>query len=1111
MFEYLAFEVRHVTKSASGRRQHKEHSWRPQTWRRSVWLSARGATDAAGVLLLAVLGVLVLGCQTLIGADFEGDYRVVPPGQLVDGGARNLEAPLKSCENRNCGSFRDEVLNIEVYCGSCSAERICVENKCTCDPVSCEDLGAECGYQSTGCNALQYCGACEQLYPNDPAKAYCHDDGKCGDAAGFAKTCEELMDQGRPAECGEVGVGETLLSCGECQGREVCSNNECNGYSPLKCDEINGGGILCGTFPDGNGGAITCGCSAGEVCATGGVCCAPRTMCPEGACGTVPDGCGGTIECGGCAQGEVCSDNVCCTDEPKCPDGVCGEVRICGKTLVCEACSGGQCCVKDEQGMGRCHTPSCPLNGLCGDDMPNGCGTGVTIDGCGCPDGLTCNSGVCECVPKTCPTDGACGQIDDGCGSFLTCGCDQGQACIDGACCTPTCPDNDACGLQPDGCGGLIRCDTCGPSEVCNNGACMTPSCPEAAVCGSNESNGVVLACLGTCSNGEQCAARDGTYTCGECAAECPESGDCGLTDLGCTSTSCPGECGVDGQVCVNRAQEGSPDNFQCCSGHCPIDQSITCGAYQDPTCPGSQTSCSGSCGVGQLCVATDGVYACKTVNCPTNARCGSNEVDGLAVQCDGSCTKANDECVKDGASYSCICTPDEDPCGDSCDTSVMDGCSAQPIACTCSGGATCVDGLCCSPLSAQAACAAEGATCGVVQEANCDIDRACGSCADDQMCMGNDCVCDPSKCAANETCNPTTLGCECDSTKCPLGQTCDSDGACTCDDDQCENGQVCNSSGLCACAQSVLAACAEADAECGPVMNECGEEVSCAECDDGWECDGNTCVCAESIAETCAAFECAGMVPNACGQMVDCTNVIPCDDGFACSNRVCVCVQSDQVACDDANAECGSVMNNCGETVDCPECDDGATCDGNECVCDETPAQACVRAGAECGDAVDACGETVPCTNTCTGQKTCVNDRCVCPQSDAAACAMADCGLVTNMCGDEVECDDLCDPDIEVCVPEQNACDCLQTDQEACGTFVCGNATNNCGDDVPCGTCDIENNEVCNPTTHQCMCSDPDPCAGRICGDVIDACNVSRSCGMCTQGMCNALGTACE
>ncbi len=66
--------------------------------------------------------------------------------------------------------------------------------------------------------------------------------------------------------------------------------------------------------------------------------------------------------------------------------------------------------------------------------------------------------------------------------------------------------------------------------------------------------------------------------------------------------------------------------------------------------------------------------------------------------------------------------------------------------------------------------------------------------------------------------------------------------------------------------------------------MNECDEPVTCQACEDGWECIGNTCECAETLEETCAAYECAGMVPNACNQMVDCSTIAACDAGYACA-----------------------------------------------------------------------------------------------------------------------------------------------------------------------------------------------------------------------------------
>ncbi len=140
---------------------------RRRVWSNQIHRRVFFASKPVAVVLLLLFALCTLSCETLIGADFGKRYKLTVQGQLADGGVNRAE-PLKSCQERNCGSFKDN--NIEVYCGSCPSEQVCVQNKCTCDPLSCEDLGAECGYRSNGCNRLQYCGACEQLYPNDPPK-----------------------------------------------------------------------------------------------------------------------------------------------------------------------------------------------------------------------------------------------------------------------------------------------------------------------------------------------------------------------------------------------------------------------------------------------------------------------------------------------------------------------------------------------------------------------------------------------------------------------------------------------------------------------------------------------------------------------------------------------------------------------------------------------------------------------------------------------------------------------------------------------------------------------------------------------------------------------------
>lgn len=937
-----------------------------------------------GLLSWLFVAVVFGGCAQLLGDPFEKEFVVAQPGQDGGIGGNGLAA---SCESRGaeCGAFQDEVLGVTFQCGGCPSNARCVSNQCVCDTRSCEELEAECGYKNNGCNQLVNCGRCENLYPNDPNKAHCSTEGRCGEAPVLPTTCEELRDLGQAAECGTVGVGELTLDCGTCAGREQCINNRCEGYTPLSCDELTAGGLLCGTFPNGAGDEITCACAAGERCTRGNICCTPRTQCPAGSCGEISDGCGGTVNCGGCGDGESCTDNVCCGDVAQCPPGVCGaQITVCGETLDC-SCADGECCVGGEDGMGTCRSPSCPTDGRCGDGLPDGCGG--TLDDCQCPGGLECGElDMCECVPRECPTDGTCGRLNDGCGGFVDCFvCDDGMLCNEGQCCKPNCPTDGSCGLVPNGCGGQIMCG-CAEGEACVDTQCVTPECPESASCGVNVVNGVALSCRGSCPDGETCAQRpDGVYACEGCTAECPPGGACGLQDLGCTTLSCPGTCGVPGQHCVNRKVGNGPDNFTCCTPGCPNVNEATCGKNVDPWCGGQLADCMGVCPGGQRCVAGASGPECVTPTCPANPVCGANTaVQGGTIQCQGSCAGSNQTCVPGGnGSFQCVCVPNQNPCAGRCGIVVDDGCS-QSIACTCPGSNVCSDGMCCSPTAAGAACAAAEAECGEVEEPSCGTTVQCGTCSGDQTCIGNHCACDPTKCDAHETCNMATETCQCDSAKCPPGQACTNAGVCACDNSQCPAGETCNAQGQCAC-QAPAPSCGAR--VCGEVTNACGETLTCGTCDDGEECVANQCVCSDSAdaAVICMRRGVAcGSTMDACERLVACP---ACAEGFECQNGECV-----------------------------------PTCPGSQCPCSETPAQACMRLGYECGappaSARTECDEPLPAScGTCEAPETCEDNQCVCVET---ACDGRSCGLVRSSCSSEMiscgTCAGICS-DAGVCV----------------------------------------------------------------------------------------------
>ena len=98
-----------------------------------------------------------------------------------------------------------------------------------------------------------------------------------------------------------------------------------------------------------------------------------------------------------------------------------------------------------------------------------------------------------------------------------------------------------------------------------------------------------------------------------------------------------------------------------------------------------------------------------------------------------------------------------------------------------------------------------------------------------------------------------------------------------------------------------------------------------------------------------------------------------------------------------------GCVSNGCG------------TCISGSCVagvCEGCTPETCLYFGYECGaEHNDGCGGILDCSSPgCTSPDTCVNSVCVppdcVPEDSATTCALIECGITTNNCGEEVDCD---------------------------------------------------------------------------------------------------------
>lgn len=301
---------------------------------------------------------------------------------------------------------------------------------------------------------------------------------------------------------------------------------------------------------------------------------------------------------------------------------------------------------------------------------------------------------------------------------------------------------------------------------------------------------------------------------------------------------------------------------------------------------------------------------------------------------------------------------------------------------------------------------------------------------------------------------------------------------------------------------------CDAANFECGEhaLSDDCGtRSVDCGDCSANQECSENyLCVCEpESEEELCDAHS-----PDACGQLTiedRCGNDQPvdcggCEEDFGCNTEVGVC-QACEVDCD---GKCGMVPDGCGEFVDCDADPDGAPCTGGEsCVEFECEEGTCPDLkeecdAEECGDHSDGCGGIISCGDDCPDGWDCEIDACICqPETEEELCDIAEseedvqCGTTTveDHCGNErvIDCggcaeDEGCDAN--QCVPESCVGADLDTDVEHCGE--CENQ---------CTTAEICDQGSCEPfecvedqgTNEGCDPFDEESCEGD------DYCNTLR------------------
>jgi len=242
--------------------------------------------------------------------------------------------------------------------------------------------------------------------------------------------------------------------------------------------------------------------------------------------------------------------------------GITGNVNVNGNLLAGGILYTTQLCLP---GMTTCYTHAdqickagtCSGSNACAFPTPGytDCKLGGTK-----PNGY-CSNGMCGCSLFVCDNT-VCGTVSDKCGGTMSCSCNSGKICQNGACvtCTPSC-SGKVCG-DDNGCGGTCSAGSgCCTNECTLNAEehnCASEAAPKARgtrTCRTDVDSDICTEwsswSYAECSWGETCV--DATATCTTCglSLSCGSWGSCSYTSLTpfilyrgtqtrtCTSTAC--------------------------------------------------------------------------------------------------------------------------------------------------------------------------------------------------------------------------------------------------------------------------------------------------------------------------------------------------------------------------------------------------------------------------------------------------------------------------------------------------------------------------------------------------------------------------------------------
>jgi len=375
--------------------------------------------------------------------------------------------------------------------------------------------------------------------------------------------------------------------------------------------------------------------------------------------------------------------------------------------------------------------------------------------------------------------------------------------------------------------------------------------------------------------------------------------------------------------------------------------------------------------------VGNPGIPTCTAKTCnDLGATCGYR-ADGCGGLLDcGSCS-APDSCGGGGTPNQCGHSCTQTTCGAkgaNCGT-IADGCGGTLDCGDCTSPAICGGGgtanVCGTPACTPRSCGSVGASCGPISD-GCGGTIDCGTCPTGQVCGGGG---TPNQCGTG-TCTPATcsgVGAECGF----IGDGCGGTVSCG----TCPTGQTCGAGGPNVCGGGcVPRSCGDAKATCGFVGDGCGGVLNCGTCTAPAVCGGGgtPSQCGGSCTpRTCSAANATcGGISDGCGGVLECGT---CPAGQTCGGNgvpnQCGSGQCAPKTCSQANAACGAVGDGCGNILQCGTCPSGQSCGGggvpNQCGAGGCVPLTCSAQGAECGPAADGCGGLLDC-GTCPSGQTC-------------------------------------------------------------------------------------------------------------------------------------------